>query len=86
VWIGGMLETGIGRGILVSLATLPGVLYPNDISASDRYYDEDIVDEPWTLNPDGTISVRGRPGIGAEPDWNRLRRYLKRSAELSLRD
>ncbi|HDI75118.1 MAG TPA: o-succinylbenzoate synthase [Thermoprotei archaeon] len=64
VWIGGMLETGIGRGHLVALASLPGINYPNDISASDRYYEEDIVEPPWTLNPDGTISVPNKPGIG----------------------
>ena len=66
VWIGGMLETGVGRGHLVALATLPGVKYPNDISASDRYYEEDIVEPPWTLNRDGTITAPEKPGIGVE--------------------
>jgi len=65
-WIGGMLETGIGRGHLVALASLPGINYPNDISASSRYYTEDIVEPPWTLNHDGTISVPNKPGIGVE--------------------
>lgn len=65
-WIGGMLETGIGRGHLVALASLPGINYPNDISASSRYYTEDIVEPPWILNHDGTISVPNKPGIGVE--------------------
>ncbi len=82
IWIGGMLETGIGRGHLVALATLPGVRYPSDISASDRYYEEDIVDEPWTLNPDSTISARERPGIGVDPDWGRIEKYARRRERL----
>ncbi|MEB3860114.1 MAG: o-succinylbenzoate synthase [Desulfurococcales archaeon] len=78
VWIGGMLETGIGRGHLVALATLPGVSYPNDISASDRYFDEDIVEPPWTLNKDGTISAPKNPGIGVEPRIDLIERLAKR--------
>lgn len=70
MWIGGMLETGIGRGFNVSLATLENVKFPSDISESSRYYKRDIIVEPWTLNKDGTISVRERPGIGVEIDWN----------------
>jgi len=66
IWIGGMLETGVGRGFLVSLASLPGVKFPNDISASSRYFKEDIVEPEWSLNPDGTISVPSAPGIGVE--------------------
>ncbi len=75
VWIGGMLETGIGRGFQVAAATLPNVKYPNDISASDRYYTEDIVEPPWTLNSDGTISVPNKPGIGVEVLEEKLEKY-----------
>ena len=66
VWIGGMLESGIGRAHLVALATLPNVRYPNDVSASDRYYHEDIVEPEFKLNKDGTIRVPNGPGIGVE--------------------
>ena len=82
VWIGGMLETGIGRGHLVALGTLPGVRYPSDISASERYYEEDIVDEPWTLSPGSTIEARERPGIGVDPDWRLLRKYTRREKRI----
>ena len=82
IWIGGMLETGIGRGHLVALATLPGVSYPSDISASSRYYEEDIVDEPWELAPGSTIEARDRPGIGVEPDWKVLRKYVRREERI----
>ena len=75
IWIGGMLETGIGRGFQVALAALDNVKYPNDIGASSRYYHEDIVEPPWSLNKDGTISVPNRPGIGVDVVEPRLRKY-----------
>ncbi len=65
-WIGGMLETGVGRAFLVALASLPEVNYPNDISASERYWDKDIVEPPWELTNKGTIRVLKAPGIGVE--------------------
>ncbi len=76
IWIGGMLETGIGRGFLVAMASLPGVKYPNDISASSRYFKEDIVEPEWSLNPDGTISVPKEPGIGVEIKEDFLKRLV----------
>ncbi|MCE4624243.1 MAG: o-succinylbenzoate synthase [Desulfurococcales archaeon] len=78
LWIGGMLETGVGRAFLVTLATLPGVRFPSDISASDRYYEEDIITEPWTLEKGSTLSPRKAPGIGVEVDWSRLEKYTRR--------
>ncbi len=50
VWCGGMLETGVGRASNLALASLPGFSLPGDISATDRYYDEDITQERFTLN------------------------------------
>ena len=84
IWIGGMLETGIGRAVLVSLATLPGVKYPSDISASDRYYEEDIITEPWTLQPGSTLHPRRGPGLGVDVDWDRLEKYTRRTATVRL--
>jgi O-succinylbenzoate synthase len=66
VWCGGMFETGVGRAVQVALAGLPNFIYPNDISASQRYYRRDIVDPEFTLNPDGTLSVPHGPGLGVE--------------------
>ena len=77
LWIGGMLETGIGRGHLVALATLPGVKYPNDISGSDRYYEEDIVDPVWIVR-NGVIEAPERPGIGVEPRIDLIEKLSKR--------
>jgi O-succinylbenzoate synthase len=81
IWIGGMLETGVGRGHLVAAATLEGVRYPNDISASSRYYEEDIVEPPWELNRDGTISAPRASGIGAEVLEDKVRSAAKRAYE-----
>ena len=68
VWHGGMLETGIGRAANLALAALPGFTLPGDISAASRYWHTDIVTEPATLEPDGTIRVPDGPGIGVTVD------------------
>ncbi len=64
VWCGGMLETGLGRASNLALASLPGFILPGDISASNRYYAEDITCERFLLNPDSTIDVPSGPGLG----------------------
>ncbi|NJC85411.1 o-succinylbenzoate synthase [Planosporangium mesophilum] len=65
VWAGGMLETGIGRAANLALAALPNFTLPSDISASDRYYAQDLT-EPFRLS-DGAIDVPTGPGIGVAP-------------------
>jgi O-succinylbenzoate synthase len=65
VWCGGMLETGVGRAANLALATLPNFLLPGDISATSRYYHEDIAAPDFTLNAaDSTITVPTGPGLG----------------------
>jgi O-succinylbenzoate synthase len=68
VWHGGMLETGIGRAINVALASLPNFSLPSDISANARYFHRDIVENPFTLNEDSTLTVPTGPGSGAIVD------------------
>jgi o-succinylbenzoate synthase len=75
VWCGGMLETGIGRASNLALAALPGFTLPGDISATDRYYAEDITEEQFTLNSDSTIDVPCKPGLGITVDRNVLKKY-----------
>ncbi|AJB42562.1 MAG: o-succinylbenzoate synthase [Thermofilum sp.] len=75
-WIGGMLETGVGRAFLVALASHPAVNYPNDISASDRYWEEDIVEPPWKLTSNGTLEVPRQKGIGVEVRTDLIEKYL----------
>ena len=73
LWIGGMLETGIGRAANLIAAGLPGVTLPSDISATNRYYIPDIIDEVFTLNPeDSTIAVPTGPGLGVTVNRERL--------------
>ncbi len=73
VWCGGMLESGVGRGHNVSLASLPGFTLPGDISPSQRYWRRDIVEEEWTMSSRGTVAVRwDRPGCGGDVDPRRL--------------
>ncbi len=64
LWIGGMLETGIGRAGNVALASLPGVTLPSDLSATSRYYDPDVTDPPFVLNADSTVDVPQSVGLG----------------------
>ncbi|HYS29333.1 MAG TPA: o-succinylbenzoate synthase [Candidatus Limnocylindria bacterium] len=64
VWCGGMLETGIGRAANVALASLPNFKLPGDLSASNRYWAEDIVDPPFELGEGGMMAVPYRWGLG----------------------
>ena len=82
VWCGGMLETGVGRAANLALAALPNFTLPGDISATDRYYAEDITDERFTLNPDSTINVPGGPGLGVSLEPAALERATM--AKLSI--
>ena len=72
VWHGGMLESGIGRAGNVALASLPNFILPGDISASKRYYKQDIIEPEFILNNDGTIDVPTKPGIGVEVNEKKL--------------
>jgi len=80
VWCGGMLESGIGRAHNLHLASLPNFLYPPDLSASKRYYAEDIIDPPIELTERGTIPVPEGPGIGVNPVEERIRKATRRHA------
>jgi o-succinylbenzoate synthase len=64
VWCGGMLETGIGRAHNIALSTLPNFTLPGDVSASKRYWKEDIIEPEVEVSPQGTIAVRDEPGTG----------------------
>jgi O-succinylbenzoate synthase len=78
VWCGGLLETGIGRATNIALASLPNFVLPADLSASDRYFHEDLIDPPVTLNPDGTITVPAAPGLGVAVRPDRIDRATVR--------
>jgi O-succinylbenzoate synthase len=63
------------------MATLPNVRYPNDISGSSRYWEEDIVEPPWVVRKDGTMELPEKPGIGVEVIEDRLSKYLRKKLE-----
>jgi O-succinylbenzoate synthase len=79
VWHGGMLESGIGRAGNVALASLPNFTLPGDISASKRYYKEDIVEPEFVVNQDGTMDVPTKPGIGVEVNMKMLQKVTVKS-------
>ena len=64
IWCGGMLESGIGRAHNIAMSTLAGFTLPGDVSASARYWEEDIIDPPVRVSERGTISPPAAPGIG----------------------
>jgi O-succinylbenzoate synthase len=72
VWCGGMLESGIGRAHNIAMSTLAGFTLPGDVSASARYWEEDIIEPPVTVSPRGTIKAPEAPGIGFNINHKRI--------------
>jgi len=78
VWCGGMLESGIGRAHNLHLASLPNFTLPADLSASKRYYHQDLIDPEVELTGRGTVVVPDGPGIGVNPVERRIRQATLR--------
>jgi O-succinylbenzoate synthase len=78
VWCGGMLEAGIGRAHNIAMATLAGFTLPGDVSASARYWEEDIIEPPVTVTSRGTIIAPDRPGIGYDVNPARIEKLTVR--------
>ncbi|HWZ96615.1 MAG TPA: o-succinylbenzoate synthase [Candidatus Dormibacteraeota bacterium] len=64
VWCGGMLECGIGRAHNIAVSSLPGYTLPGDVSASKRYWVEDVIEPEVEVSSQGTIRVPDKPGLG----------------------
>jgi o-succinylbenzoate synthase len=79
VWCGGMLETGIGRAHNVALSTLPNFRLPGDVSASKRYWAEDVVEPEIEVTPRGTIPVHDVVGTGYEVKKDLVQRLTVRA-------
>ena len=79
VWCGGMLESGVGRAHNVALASLPGFTLPGDISASQRYWERDIVVPEFEVE-DGVMRVPDGVGLGVELDLDRIHGLTLREA------
>jgi len=80
VWCGGMLESGIGRAHNIAMATRQGFTLPGDVSASSRYWEEDIIEPAVTVTDRGTIMAPEKPGIGFEVNMKRLEQLALRRA------
>ena len=83
VWCGGMLESGIGRAHNIALCTLPNFILPGDVTASRRYWHEDIIDPEVTVSAQGTIRVPTAPGIGFAPRLDRIEQLTVRKERLA---
>ncbi|MEM3252766.1 MAG: o-succinylbenzoate synthase [Thermoplasmata archaeon] len=80
VWIGGMLETGIGRAFNIAMASLSDVDYPGDTSPNDRYFKNDIVKNTFRMEK-GEIKPYNNKGIGIEIDEEYLKKYTVEDGE-----
>lgn len=78
VWCGGMLESGIGRAHNIAMSSLSNFSLPGDVSASRRYWDEDIIEPEVEVAPQGTIRVPSAPGIGYTPRLDRIESLTRR--------
>jgi len=91
VWSGGMLETGIGRAHNIAMSSLPGFVLPGDVSASQRYWEEDIIEPEVEVTPKGTILVPATPGLGYSVRRKRIEQltvrqqaFYARAAQVSV--
>lgn len=82
VWCGGMLETGIGRSHNIALSSLDNFSLPGDVSASKRYWKEDIIEPEVEVSPAGQITVPDRPGRGFEVRIDLIERLTVRKEEI----
>jgi O-succinylbenzoate synthase len=82
VWCGGMLESGIGRAHNIAISTLKGYTMPGDVSASKRYWHEDIIEPAVEVSPQGTITAPEGPGIGFEIKRDRIEKAKARQTAI----
>ncbi len=83
VWCGGMLESGIGRAHNIAMSTLPGFTLPGDVSASKRYWVEDIIEPPVEVTEQGTIIAPEKAGIGFDVRRERIDELTVRKEEIA---
>jgi o-succinylbenzoate synthase len=82
IWCGGMLESGIGRAHNIAMSTLEGFVLPGDVSASKRYWHEDIIAPEVEVLPNGTIVAPEKSGIGFDVKRERIDKLTVRKLEV----
>lgn len=75
VWIGGLLELGIGRVFLTAAASLPNCIYPADLSPTSFYYIDSIIDDSLEVDKNGYINVPDKPGLGVQINERKIKKY-----------
>jgi O-succinylbenzoate synthase len=83
VWCGGMLEAGVGRAHNIALASLPNFVLPGDVSASKRYWKQDIISPAVETTPQGTIALRDEIGFGYALDQDFIRSITVREEAIT---
>jgi o-succinylbenzoate synthase len=78
VWCGGMLESGIGRAHNIALSTLENFSLPGDVSASKRYWKEDIIEPEVTVSAQGMIAISDQPGTGYQIKEDLIEKFTVR--------
>jgi o-succinylbenzoate synthase len=79
VWCGGMLESGVGRCHNIAMSTLPGFTLPGDVSASQRYWTQDIIEPEVAVRPNGTIPAPNGSGLGYKLNHELIKRLTVRT-------
>jgi len=78
-WLGGMGESSLGTSVVASLATLPNVNYPSDISPSEKFYSKNLGMPVLTTDRPGTYTLRDTPGLGVVPETEALQKFTVES-------
>lgn len=81
-WCGGMLESGIGRSHNIALSTLPNFILPGDVSASKRYWKEDVIEPAVEVSSHGFIQVPNTPGRGFKINTELIEKLTTRKQTL----
>ncbi len=84
-WVGGMLESAVGASHCLAMATLDNMQYPNDVFPSSRFYTRDLGQPEIVLSGPSQITAQPGPGIGVEPDPERLREMTVEHVHLEAR-
>jgi len=84
VWCGGMLESGIGRAHNIAISTLENFRLPGDVSASKRYWKEDIIEPEVEVSSEGIIAVRDVPGTGYKVREDLIEKFTVRKETIRV--
>ncbi len=82
VWIGGMLELGIGQAYKIAAASLDNCIYPGDIDPADFYYKDDVLYDSPKVDKNGYITVPQKPGLGFRIDEKKIKLYTQAKMDL----